>query len=171
MSTPRSTAKIEFPASLIDDEIGKVLQNNHHHGIKAGGRDEGFAEPEIKDGIFTLEDGEAPYGEMPDLEEMLVEKGIPFDRISTMDRNRRPELRVFRPGDRLRPEDIPGALDFDDSYLLDPDSDKPVVSVEVIREFLSIDDAGEMAASKIRRFLDDCFPAYPPLTDWVKEEN
>ena len=45
-----------------------------------------------------------------------------------------------------------------------------MVSVAKIREILALDDAGEEAASTIRRYLDEEFPSYPSLADSVKEE-
>jgi hypothetical protein len=168
MSAPTSSATIEFPAARIDEEIRKLLEEE---GVRFKPHISGPGleldspaydlETEIKeDGVFYLNNPEARYGEFSDLEELLVQKGIPFDRTSYMDWNRPPQLRVYRPGGPNLNLYIP----------LDADGYEPVVSVAKIREFLALDDAGEEAASAIRRYLEEEFPAYPPLTDGVMEE-
>jgi hypothetical protein len=165
MSAATSPATIEFPAAKIDDEIRKLLEEDGVR-FKPGPSLELDSpaydlETEIKkDGIFYLHNPEARYGEFYDLEELLVKKGIPFDRTSSMDWNRPPELRVFRPGQE----------NFDHYFPLDADAYEPVVSVAKIRELLALDDASEAGASAIRRYLEEEFPAYPPLKDGVIEE-
>jgi hypothetical protein len=168
MSAPTSSATIEFPAGRIDEQIRKLLEEEgvrFKPQISSPGLELDSPaydlETEIKeDGIFYLNNPEARYGEFSDLEELLVQKGIPFDRTSYMDWSRPPELRVFRPGD----------ANFDYCFPLDSDGYEPVVSVAKIREFLALDDAGEEGASAIRRYLEEEFPAYPPLKDCVIEE-
>jgi hypothetical protein len=169
MSAPTSSATIEFPAARIDEEIRKLLEEE---GVRFEPQISGPGleldspaydlETEIKeDGVFYLNNPEARYGEFYDLEELLVQKGIPFDRTSYMDWNRPPELRVYRPGEPH----------FDYHFPLDSDGYEPVVSVAKIREFLALDDAGEEGASAIRRYLEEEFPPYPSLTDGVMEEG
>jgi hypothetical protein len=163
MGAPRSWAKIEFPVSLIDGEIRNYL-------IGAGVRFEGNGlevetafyglEIEVENGIFAMSDGEARDGEFAELERLLVQRGIPFDRTSAMDFNCPPMLRVFRPGEP----------DFDLYYPLDSDAYEPVVSVAKIRELLERTDAEEEPAERIRDYLNFNFPGYPPLTDWVEKE-
>jgi hypothetical protein len=168
MSAPTSSATIEFPATRIDEDIRKLLEEE---GVRFKPQISGPGleldspaydlETEIKeDGVFYLNNPEARYGEFSDLEELLVQKGISFDRTSYMDWNRPPELRVYRPGEPNLNLYIP----------LDADGYEPVVSVAKIRELLALDDAGEEAASAIRRYLEGEFPAYPPLKDSVMEE-
>ncbi len=167
MSAPTSSATIEFPFSMIDGEIRKLLEEE---GVRFKPQIFGTGleidspaydlDTEIEEGIFHMHNPEARYGEFCDLEELLVQKGIPFDRTSSMDWNRPPELRVLRPGEPP----------FNHYFSLDHEAYEPVVSVVKLRELLALDDAGEEAASAIRRYLDEEFPAYPPLTDWVKEE-
>lgn len=140
MGAPRSSATISFPARFIDADIEKELDNP---GVDI----------ETEDGIFTMDDGDVAYGEFCDLEDLLVKKEVPFDRRSRMDWNRPPVLRVFRPG--------PPIVDL---YIdLEADGDEPVVSVVKIREFLS----QPRAADGIEQYLDEYFPAYPPLADFV----
>ena len=86
---------------MIDNEIRKLL-------IEEGVRFKedsleiddslGDLEVEVKDGLFSMDNSEARYGEFYDLETLLIKKGFPFDRISGMDWNRPPERRIFRPG-------------------------------------------------------------------------
>jgi hypothetical protein len=168
MSAPTSAATIEFLAARIDEDIRKLLEEE---GVRFKPQISGPGleldspaydlETEIKeDGVFYLNNPEARYGEFSDLEELLVQKGIPFDRTSYMDWNRPPELRVFRPGEP----------NLNLYFPLDADGYEPVVSVAKIRELLALDDAGEEGASAIRRYLEEEFPAYRPLTDGVMEE-
>jgi hypothetical protein len=154
MSAATSSATIEFPAAKIDDEIRKLLEGEGVRFKPGPGLELGSPaydlETEIKaDGIFYLHNPEPRYGKFYDLEELLVKKGIPFDRTSSMDWNRPPELRVFRPG---QPH-------FDHYFPLDADAYEPVVSVTKIRELLALDDAGEEGASAIRRYLEEEFPS------------
>jgi len=161
MGAPTSSATIEFPASAIDDEIRKLLEEEGVRFKPSPGLELDSPaydlETEInEDGIFFLNNPEARYGEFYDLEELFVQKGIPFDRTSYMDWNRPPELRVFRPGDPH----------FDHYFPLDSDAYEPVVSVTKIRELLAL----PMPTHEIQAYLENLFPNYRPLTDWVKEE-
>jgi hypothetical protein len=125
-----------------------------------------WIEVKIVDGVFFFHDGEARYGEFCELEELLIKKGIPFDRESGMDWNAPPAMRIFRPG--------PPVLDHTDST---PNSYDEVVSVRDIRERLmgvpaEDENVGLIAYKKLINllaFLDAQFPAYPPLTDFVGE--
>ena len=107
MSAPKSSATIEFPASAIDAEVRDYLKDE---GVKFKPQIFGPTleldssaydlETEIDDdGIFRLFNPEARYGEFPDLEVVLIKKGIPFDRESRADWQRPAVARVFRPGD------------------------------------------------------------------------
>ncbi len=165
MSAPTSSATIEFPASKIDEEIRKLIEGE---GVRFKPQMFGPGleldspaydlETEIKeDGVFYIHNPEARYGEFYDLEELLVKKGIPFDRTSAMDWNRPPELRVFRPGEPA----------FDHYFPLDHEAYEPVVSLGKLRELLAL----PMPTHEILAYLEKDFPTYPPLTDWVKEET
>jgi len=163
MSAPTSSASIEFPAAMIDEEIRKLLEEE---GVRfkpqAFGPSLELDSPaydldtEIEEGIFHMQNPEARYGEFYDLEELLMQKGIPFDRTSAMDWNRPPELRVFRPGEPP----------FDHYFPLDHEAYEPVVSLGKLRELLAL----PMPTHEIQAYLEKDFPAYPSLTDWGKEE-
>ena len=108
MGAPTSSANIEFPAAMIDGEIRKLLEEE---GVRF--KPQAFGpgleldspaydlDTEIEAGIFHLQNPEARYGEFYDLEELLVQKGLPFDRTSYMDWNR-PRSFGF-PGQGSRP--------------------------------------------------------------------
>jgi hypothetical protein len=161
LGSATASARIEFPAHLIDEEIKEVLASQYDIAFGEDGQpqcDYMDVEVEIMDAIFGLHDRNLNEGEFEALETLLVRKGVPFDRCTNMDWSIEPRLRVFRPGG------------VDDAFLVDPESFEPVIPVSQIRALLEIDDAGEAAASAIRRYLDEHFPAYPPLADWVKKD-
>jgi hypothetical protein len=157
MSSATASARIEFPANLIDDEIKKVLADEYDMTFEDGQPKcpDMDIEVEISDGLFELHDSGRKYGEFEELEILLVVKAVPFDRTTGMDWSIEPRLRVYRPGG------------VDDSFLLDPESYEPVVPVAQMRLLLGNDDP--VGAAAIRRWLDEYFPAYPPLSDFVKE--
>jgi hypothetical protein len=159
MSVPRSFGRIEFPLSMIDDELRKLLIDEGVRFKEGSLEIEGALgdlEVEVKDGLFSMDNSEARYGEFYDLETLLIEKGIPFDRTSGMDWNRPPERRIFRP----RPPD------FDHFYPLDSEAYAPVVSISTIQELLGL----PMPTHEIQAYLEKHFPNYPPLADWVMKE-
>jgi len=165
MSTPRSWARIDFPASLIDDEIRGKLGEDYEATFNEDGtlKDWHGTDIEVEAGIFTLEDGEARYGEFEDLETLLKMKGIPFDRETAMDWNQPPCRQIYRPARN-------GSAEMDEHIQLNSDGEV-VVSVEAIREVLDRTDTEEGPEENLRDYLNFNFPAYPPLTDWVKEED
>jgi len=111
--------------------------------------------PEVymEDGIFSLDDQEANYGMFSDLEDLLRNKSIPFDRQSGQAYDYTPELVVFRPAQNGAP-----ALDL--TLLLH--DDEPFVIVREIRKLLP------QGIEGIKAYLDRHFPAYPPLSDYLK---
>jgi hypothetical protein len=169
MSAPKSSATIEFPASAIDAEVRDYLKDE---GVKFKPQIFGpkmeldvpadDLETEIdEDGIFRLCNPEARYGEFVDLEEVLIKKGIPFDRESRADWQRPAELRVFRPGD--------ATLDF----LIPQDPDFCGLEAK-IRELIRA--AGSKAVSEIpvlqdiENSLNQRSPSYPPLCNYLNVE-
>jgi hypothetical protein len=107
----------------------------------------------VKNGIFTLDDQEANEGMFPDLEDLLRKKGIPFDRQSGQAYNYTLELAIFRPAKNGVP-----AMDLTFPLY----DDEPIISVREIRELLS------QGIEAVTAHLDRHFPAYPPLSDYVK---
>ncbi len=176
MSSATSSASIAFPATMIDQEIKKFLEDNY--GVEfepqmfgpgpleilGANRQVGDAEFQILDQIFYL-NAEEEGGEFTDLEETLVKKGVPFDRESSMDWKRPPETRVFRPVNP--PFDV---------CIPDDESSGPLVRLLMAAKAilpialtypLSSTMKGEFEAAI--QEAESMHPDYPPLTDWVKE--
>jgi hypothetical protein len=159
----RYRGTIEFPASALADE--EIKASVEREGVEF---DEGNLtaqwdnEVQINAGIFLLTAPEVAWGQFDELEKLLKAKGIPFDRESEgyfSDIN--PERVIYRPGKDGAPAQD---LRFD---LL---QDEPAISVAKVRELLTLDDAGEVAASAIRAYLNKTFPTYPPLSDFAEEK-
>lgn len=150
----RYWGKLEFPAALIDAEVTEALQEEGVEMDKLDPSESCDDYAWIEDGIFTLEDSEARYGCWEDLENLLRLKGIPFDRESSGYYEFIPERVIFRPSANGTP---PRDLVF---LLCDG---APVVEVEKIRNLLA------QGAEAVKAYLDDHFPLYPPLGDYVKE--
>jgi hypothetical protein len=176
----RYWARIEFPAHLIDEDVKAALERE---GVEfdANGPVEPESDTEISvdDGIFSLSDPEVAWGQFVDLESLLKKKGIPFDRESGQAYEYTPEAVIFRPG-------INGNPPQDLHFLLC--EGQPIVEVQKIRELLQgkpdeafdgatemqdeVDRIGLVAYQKLIdlvAYLDEHFPAYPPLSDYVKE--
>jgi hypothetical protein len=154
MSGPNAHAEIRFPASYLgDDEVRNFLameediifdeEGNPH--LEYYGDD--FAE--IKESvdvttgkvtarIFCLKNNEAPGGEFRELEELLVGKGIPFDRVTEPDWGVYPCRRAFRPPS------------FDHTYYHDYDGEE-IITVRVIRGLLLPATFEEGTRSPLRR--------------------
>jgi len=156
----RFWGRIDFPARMIDAEIREALEEE---GV--GFNDQGIIEksPEfygdevvVEDGIVTMSDQEANYGCFSDLEDLLRKKGVPFDRQSGQAYDYTPELVIFRPA-----QDGAPALDL----TIPLHDDEPIISVMEIRELLAQGVEAAMA------YLDQHFPAYSPLSDFVKEAS
>ena len=152
MGLSRSWAKIEFPVRMIDEEIRKHLEVEY-------GEEFDRVDTENENGIFSLEDGEAVCGEFEDLEALLIDKEIPFDRETAMDWQQPPCLRIYRPAHETHGM----ALDF--TIPLNENGEE-MVTVSQIRELL---DNNEAPASAIQAYLDESY-TYPHLADFVKED-
>jgi hypothetical protein len=168
MGCNTSPARIEFPARFLDDELRKCLEDHEDVEFKDGQpvSHTDDSEVDVTDGLFNLYHSEVCYGMFEDLEDLLVKKHIPFERQTSADWDIVPCLRVFRPN--FNPFPAVDSPDFNREFILNPETDEPCVSLKDIRELLTIGDAGEEAAAAIRRYLDDHFPVYPPLSDYVE---
>ncbi|WP_346835865.1 hypothetical protein [Paenibacillus polymyxa] len=106
--------------------------------------------------------GFAPNGQREELEEYLVEQGIPFDRHSEGYGEIAPELRVFRPGliDRVMIRSNEG-----DAY----------VSTNALRSVLSIKNSVSEIVKRISDLVEEVDPSYPELAHyrimWRKSES
>jgi len=190
MGSPESSANIKFPVSQIDQEIREHLTDYYGVKFNADGsltEDVGpwDTEIEVEDGLFFMHNSQARDGEFSDLEILLIEKGIPFDRTSYMEWQCPPRCRIFRPAN----SNLLGRgnlVDLDIRINLDADAYEPVVSVTKIREIIkrgtAIDETEEMQDEVDRigliayqklidllAYLDEIVPPCPPLADYVKE--
>jgi hypothetical protein len=152
--------RLEFPARLIDDEVREALEREgaEFNGGRLIERRNRVYGPEIyvENGIFTLDDQEASYGMLYDLEQLLRKKGIPLDRQSGQAYDYTPELVIFRPAQNGTP-----ALDLN----LPLFNDEPFITVQELRELLP------QGIQAIRAYLDKEYPTYPPLGDYVTVHN
>ena len=154
----RYRGTIEFPASALEiEEVRTAVIKEGVYFDHDGPQAQFDNEVQINSGIFFLTEPEARYGCFEALEEALKDSGIPFDRDSEVFYDMTPERVIYRPEKDSSPEQD---LTF---QLMDGE---PVVNVAAIRELLDNDGA---PASAIQAYLDEHFPTYPPLTDWVKE--
>ncbi len=148
----RYWARLEFPAASMDAEVRAALEAEgvDLDNLDPSGSCDDYAC--IEKGIFTLEDCQARYGQFEDLENTLVLKKIPFDRESAGYCEFIPELRVYRP-----------EMDRDMTFLLC--DGEPVVSVEMVRSQLRV------GAFALEAYLNEAFPAYPPLVAYVQAKG
>lgn len=167
MSAPTSSATIEFPASAIDAEVRNYLKDE---GVQFKPQIFGpnlkldssayDLETEInEDGIFSLYNPEARYGEFIELEEVLIKKGIPFDRESRSDWQRPATLRIFRPGDT--------PLD-----LLIPQDGQLCDLISAIRKLIDAAKSKAISEMQVLQDIENCVnqkdPSFPPLSNYVK---
>jgi hypothetical protein len=171
MGCNTSPAWIQFPVRFLDEELRKCLIEHEDVEFTEDGQPVAHDDPEVSvtDGLFYLHNSEVCYGFFEELEDLLVKKAVPFDRHTSADWDIIPCDRIFRPN--FNPFPNPGPVDsphFNREFVLNPENDEPAVNLRDIRELLTIDDAGEEAAAAIRRYLDDKFPAYPELSEYVE---
>lgn len=151
----RYAATIWFPASALEDAE-----------IKAALKEEGVefnplmtdmdSDVEIERGIFHFYAPEACWGEFRNLEKLLKAKGVPFDRESGAVYEYIPERVIFRPAANGKPAQ-------DLTFLLLEEGGEPAVKLPEIKNLLS------QGIEAIRTYLDRGYPAYPPLSEYVKE--
>jgi hypothetical protein len=153
----RYRATIWFPASALEDaEIKAVLEEegvefnpfkNSEYGDLAYG---------VEKGTFSLNSAEARWGQFEELEKLLKDKGIPFDRESGPYFDYIPERVIFRPAANGKPAQ-------DLTFLLLGEGGEPAVRVPEIRNLL------RQGVEALQAFLDREFPGYAPLSKYVKE--
>ncbi|MDI6752802.1 MAG: hypothetical protein QME78_00220 [Thermodesulfobacteriota bacterium] len=146
----RYWGRIQFPASMIDAGIKEALE---HEGAEFGPDGQAYPRPDevwTEDGIFSLDDQQARYGCFENLEALLKQKGVPFDRESGAYFEYIPELVIFRPAQKGTP-----ALDI----TFNLSDGVPVVDVQKIRNLLP------QGIEAVKAYLDEHFPAYPPLSE------
>jgi hypothetical protein len=147
----RYWGRLEFPWQFIDQEVTEALKAEgvEMDNLDPSGHDDDSAW--VEDGIFTMENSQARYGQFEELEDLLILKKIPFDRESGGLYEFIPERRIFRP-----------SIDEDMVFLLC--DGKIALDLEEIRAQLSI---GEFA---LQAYLNEKFPDYTPLRDYVEAD-
>jgi hypothetical protein len=193
MGCNTSPAWIQFPVRFLDEELRKCLEEHEDVEFTEDGQPVAHDDPEVSvtDGLFYLHNSEVCYGMFEELETLLVGRGIPFDRHTSADWDIIPCDRVYRPGWQpgqpvlwASGANFPGNPDLDDfnrEFVLNPENDEPAVSLRDIRELLAPglrdkDDEGNErdpweaveAILSLARYLDDKFPAYPELSEYVE---
>ena len=151
------TGRIDFPLSLIDEKVKRTLEGEEVK-FKDGKPVESGGEPEVyvEEVIFTLVNMQAAYGQFEDLENLLRQKGIPFNRQSGQAYEFYPELVIFRPAKNGAP-----ALSL---YLpLVGSSDMPGIIAQDIKDLIP------QGVEAVQDYLDEHVPDYAPLSEYVKE--
>jgi hypothetical protein len=111
---------------------------------------------QIEQGLFYMHNPETNWGQFEELEAMLRCKGIPFDRETSAYFDYTPERVIFRPATNGNPAQ---ELTFTLS------EGEPMMEVQQIRDLLP------QGIEAIQAYLDEHFPSYPPLNDYVKAEQ
>ena len=145
-------ASIEFPASALEEwEIKAALEDE---GVKFEPLkgDPYELEAKITEGIFYLYKAEARWGQFEELEALLRSKGVPFDRQSGQAFEFIPELVIYRPARNGVPAQ-------DLTFLLLDGT--PAVPVREIKDRLS------QGIEAVQAYLDEHYPHYPPLSEFV----
>ncbi|WP_223821861.1 hypothetical protein [Paenibacillus peoriae] len=97
--------------------------------------------------------GFAPNGQHDELEEYLVEQGIPFDRHSEGYGEKAPELRVFRPG-------------LIDHVTIRNSEGEAYVSTDALRSVLSMKNSASEIVKRISDLVEEVEPIYPELAHY-----
>lgn len=182
MGCNEARAHLTFPWVHLDAEIRDCLEKDYDVNFNKLGElvfEESERDIYVENGIFSFS-GEVCYGNLPELEKLLVAKEVPFDRYTYSDYGVSPEKRIFRPN--FNPFPNPGPMDsphFDHTYPLDDDGINTVVSVEKVRELIAPGVQEALTAGKrsdpwngvlkLQAYLDETFPTYPPLEKLVPE--
>jgi len=96
-------ATLQFPDHLITKEIEALIDDYTKNYPDV--------ETNVAEGIFTIYSPEARYGELPEIEDALVEAEIPFDRDTVADYGNPSFTMYFRPGITERPEYVCDVID------------------------------------------------------------
>lgn len=161
MGGPTSWATINFPVKAIDAEIKDCLEKDYYLKFDENGpvvEDTPDGWVEVEKGIFGFHETDLNDGEFADLEKLLREKGIPFDRETGMEWEIAPHKQIFRPNlmDRWIPLDGDGQV---------------VVRLDDIQEIIEAHAEKQCRAQlygALTYFLSVRFD-YPSLEDLIKE--
>jgi len=148
------SASIEFSASALEDaEVKKVLGKDgvEFEPLKSSNFE---VEVAVNDGVFWMQNLEARWGQFEDLEALLRDKGVPFDRESSQAYDYHAELVIYRPARNGNPAQ---------------DLTMPLLHGDVVVPVRDIRDLLPLGVEAIQAYLDEHFPAYPPLSKYGKE--
>jgi hypothetical protein len=138
--------EITIPLALIDQEVEAAIEAEI----------DGDSNIDKYDGLYFFGNPNARYGEFPDLEELLIDKGIPFDRNSEAKYEFEAEIRKYRP-----PVGKSGGCDV---FLSTNNNGHPVVYADDVRMYALKSDL-----SGLLKYLDKQSPVVQDLSDWIKE--
>lgn len=137
----RFYGRIDIPVLFVDDKVRSLI-------------DDYSGEQYEEDGILTMEDSEARYGEFEDLEDYLVKSQIPFDRASEAYTEYDAETVYYRPESGLTTITVTAA-----SY-------KPYVLAADLYEVLDMEPV--QAVSKLKELLAANDPQVPSLINYTQ---
>ena len=142
----RFWGEIAFPLVLMDKEIEEIIETETT----------GDSNIDKTDDLYFFGDPDAKYGEFEELEELLVNKGIPFDRHSEAKYEYEAETRKYRP-----PVGESGGCD----VVINTNQDgHPVVYADDVRTYVV---KGDLPG--LLEYLDRECPEIQDLSDWIKE--
>lgn len=154
---------IEIPGWLIDEEVDAVLKEE----FGFNGKGEAITEPfdtnfdcELN-GVYSYSNALATYGKFDDLETILLNKKIPFDRYTSRDCEDSAERVYFRP-------ELGEGSDFITVYL-NGSEEQPYIPVDELRSLLALP-CGE-AMKYFMELLERYDPQVTPLEQYARSED
>lgn len=154
MST-QGWASIAFPIDLADAEVKQTLREYSVDIDKLEGTAVWNIEVENFDGILQINDSNRDGGDFKDLETLLIQKKIPFDRdTGILDDDSGGTRYIYRPGQDGKPDMHRETCNLDGDDL---------AVVNDIRENLT------KGVSTLWEYLDTRFPEFQSLEEIVTE--
>lgn len=141
--------QISIPLSLIDDEVQEQLEKDFNLKHNPECFDAG-------DGICTFSNVYAVLGMFEELEDILYEKKIPFDRFSDSFCEFRAEQFYYRPA--------PDGISKETKLTISESS--PYIETDVLKVLLLLEPVQAMA--KLKKLIEASAPEICPLTEYIK---
>lgn len=148
----RFWGRLEFPVQFYLGDVKDSLDDYR------------FENQEFIDGLVRLEDSQAANGRFDELEELLIENNVPFDRVSDSYCEFSAEVRYFRP-DVM---DVDGQP-FQGTYLTDEFNGDIVVVAKDIYEIIKQGKGDSEIVLNIQKFLNAMAPIIKPLSDYCDQ--
>lgn len=141
----RYHADLYIPTYMIDADLEAHIEQ------------EGIRDQIDEDGITSLSDSHARYGEFEDLEQYLIGRNIPFDRYSEAHMEFQAEAAYYRPGmdEKLT---VPVT-----THLF------PYVTTAELKPLLDL--APDEALRQLKDLIDEHDPYVKPITDYITERS